>query len=132
MVSAHPGDKEHTLELSAEIERAERQLESATIRRTDYFRRKTRQEDSAAEVDPMNERIWRLERELATAVGTQAREMRREGAGALTASLADVRGRSRRCEHWLTVVARDSLAAVLAASPGRTANPLPTPRLGRR
>jgi hypothetical protein len=132
MVIVQPGDKEHTHEPSAEIERAERHLESATIRRTDYFRRKTRKEATAAEVDPMNERIWRLERELATAVGTQARDTRREGAGALTASLADVRDHSRRREHWLTAVARDSLVAVLAASPGRTANPLQTPRLGTR
>jgi hypothetical protein len=132
MVIVQPGDREHTVELSAEIEHAERRLESATIRRTDFFRSKTRKEDSAAEVDPMNERIWRLERELATAVGTQARATRRDGAGAAMANPADVRDRSRRCEHWLTAVARDSLVAVLAASPGRTTNPLQTPRLGTR
>jgi hypothetical protein len=132
MVITEPGDKKHILDLSAEIERAERQLESATIRRTDYFRLTTRTRDSAAEVDRMNERIWSLERALATAVGTQARETRREGVGALTTNLADVRGRSRRHKHWLTAVARDSLVATLAASPGHTSDGLRASRLGRR
>lgn len=130
MAIAQPSDQEHDLDLSVDIERAERHLERATLRRTGYFRLTTRKKGPTAEADRMNKRIWSLERALATAVGRQARETHRaggKGADALTARLGDIRARSRRREHWLTAVARDSLVATLAASPEAESQPSPGP-----